>query len=108
MEPWEIVEFNPVDDKGRQIKVRVAFHYIGDMEIELVQCVEGRIFHSHFLDVWGEGVHHIGFHVDDVEATVKHLVAKGAKILLHDPGKFVYLDAGGPGGAIFEFYRKRK
>ena len=30
----------------------------------------------------------------------------GAKLLIHDPGKFAYLDGGGPGGAIFELMKR--
>ncbi len=60
------------------------------------------VFQSKFLDKWGEGVHHIGFYVDDVDAEVDQLVKAGANLLIHDPGRFAYVDAGGPGGAIFE------
>ncbi len=74
--------------------------------MSLFNAHEGRIFQSRFLDTWGEGLHHVGFYVDDVDAVVKELTGKGAKLLIHDPGNFAYLDAGGPGGAIFEFMRK--
>lgn len=58
--PWRFMENAGKDVKGRPWKIRMAFAYVGPMEIELVQCVEGRIFQSKFLDKWGEGVHHIG------------------------------------------------
>ena len=45
----------------------MAFAYVGPLQIEFVQCTEGRIFQSRFLDVWGEGVHHIGCYVDEME-----------------------------------------
>lgn len=106
MGPWTFQENGGMDVKGRPWKIRMAFTYTGSMQVELVQCVAGRIFQSRFLDTWGEGLHHLGFYVDDVDATVKHLVSKGAKLLIHDPGNFAYLDAGGPGGAIFEFMRR--
>ncbi len=104
--PWTYAENGGVDVKGRPWKVRMAFTYVGPMQVELVQCTEGRIFQSRFLDTWGEGVHHIGFYVDDVDAEVQNLVAQGARLLIHDPGRFAYLDAGGVGGAIFELMRK--
>jgi len=85
----------------------MAFANVGPMEVELVQCTEGRIFQSKFLDKWGEGVHHIGFYVDDVDADVAELVKEGANVLIHDPGRFAYVDAGGPGGAIFELMSMR-
>ncbi len=104
--PWSYAENGGVDAKGRPWKVRMAFTYVGPVQVELVQCTEGRIFQSRFLDTWGEGVHHIGFYVDDVDAEAQNLVAQGARLLIHDPGRFAYLDAGGVGGAIFELMRK--
>jgi methylmalonyl-CoA/ethylmalonyl-CoA epimerase len=104
--PWTFRENSGVDAKGRPWKARLAFAHVGPVEVELVQCIEGRIFQSRFLDTWGEGIHHIGFYVDDVEAELKKLVAQGAKVFVHDPGRFAYLDAGGVGGAIFELIQR--
>lgn len=106
MGPWTFRESGGKDAKGRPWKIRMAFTYIGPVQIELVQCTEGRIFQSKFLDKWGEGVHHLGFYVEDVDLEAKQLIEKGAKLLIQDPGNFAYLDAGGPGGAIFELMRK--
>jgi catechol 2,3-dioxygenase-like lactoylglutathione lyase family enzyme len=104
--PWTYRENGGTDVKGRPWKIRMAFAYVGPMEVELVQCVEGRIFQSKFLDKWGEGIHHIGFFVDDVDTEVAALTKDGANLLIHDPGRFAYLDAGGPGGAIFELMQR--
>jgi len=104
--PWTFKENGGTDGKGRPWKIRMAFSYVGPVEIELVQCLEGRIFQSKFMDKWGEGVHHLGFCVDDVDAEVNKLVEEGAKLLIHVPGKFAYLDGGGPGGAIFELMKR--
>ena len=106
--PWTFRENGGTDAKGRPWKIRMAFANLGPLHIELVQCTEGRILQSRFLDNWGEGVHHIGFYVDDVDAEAENLVAQGAKILIRDPGRFAYLDASGPdtGGAIFELMKR--
>jgi methylmalonyl-CoA/ethylmalonyl-CoA epimerase len=104
--PWTYSENGGLDAKGRPWKIRMAFTYVGPLQIELVQCTEGRIFQSRFLDTWGEGVHHIGWYVDDVDEVVKSLTPQGVKVFVHDPGKFAYLDGGGVGGAIFELMKK--
>jgi methylmalonyl-CoA/ethylmalonyl-CoA epimerase len=104
--PWTFTENGGVDAKGRPWKIRMAFTYVGPLQIELVQCIEGRIFQSRFLDTWGEGVHHIGWYVGDVDKTVAGLAAQGVKVFVHDPGRFAYLDAGGAGGAIFELMQR--
>ena len=104
--PWTFGKHSGIGAKGRPWKIRLAWAYIGPVQIELVQPVEGRIVHSRFLDTWGEGLHHIGFHVDDVDGEVANLVAQGAKLIMHEPGRVAYLDAGGPGGAIFELEKR--
>ena len=104
--PWTFSENGGTDAKGRPWKIRMAFAYLGPVQIELVQCTEGRIFQSRFLDTWGEGLHHIGFYVDDVDGEAKNLVEQGCRLFIHDPGNFAYLDAGGPGGAIFELMKR--
>jgi methylmalonyl-CoA/ethylmalonyl-CoA epimerase len=104
--PWTFKENGGIDAKGRPWRIRMAFTHVGPLEIELVQCIEGRIFQSRFLDVWGEGVHHIGCYVDNVDEQVKRLASQGVKLFVHDPGRFAYLDAGGAGGAIFELMQK--
>ncbi len=105
--PWTYKENGGLDAKGRPWKIRMAFAYLDNVEIELVQCTEGRIFQSRFMDTWGEGIHHIGFHVQDVDKDVKSLVEQGVRLFVHDPGKFAYLDAGGAGGAVFELIQKQ-
>jgi len=82
MGPWTFRENDGIDVKGRPWRVRMAFTQVGPLEVELVQCIEGRIFQSRFLDVWGEGVHHIGWRVDNVDEEVKNLVSQGAKLLI--------------------------
>lgn len=104
--PWTYAENGGADAKGRPWKIRMAFTYVGPLQIELVECLEGRIFQSKFLDTWGEGVHHIGWYVNDVEEAVSTLKQQGAKVFVHDPGRFAYLDAAGAGGAIFELMKK--
>ncbi len=105
--PWTFSETSGTDAKGRPWKAKMAFTYLGPVQIELVQPAEGRIFQSRFIDTWGEGLHHLGFYVDDLDGEVSNLVSQGAKILIQTPGRFAYLDSGEPGGAIFELMQRR-
>ena len=104
--PWTFRDIGGTDAKGRSWKARLAFAYLGPLEIELVQPVEGRIFQSRFLDTFGEGLHHLGFYVDDVDGEASNLMAQGANLLMTDPGNFAYVDSGGHGGVIFELIKK--
>lgn len=104
---WTFRDIGGIDAKGRSWKARLAFANIGPLQIELIQPLEGRIIQSRFLETFGDGVHHLGFYVDDVDAEVANLQAQGAKILVTDPGNFAYfVDSSGPGGVIFELIRR--
>ena len=106
--PWAFITSAGVTDaEGNPIEVKFAFAYLGDLEIELIQVVKGKILHSEFLETHGEGLHHLGFFVDDVDGEAANRVAQGAKIIMQKPGEWIYLDCSGPGGVIFELMRKR-
>jgi len=100
--PWTFREMG-----GGSVKLRVGVGYLGPIRIDLIQPVEGKVLHSEFLEEHGEGLHHLGFYVDDVDAAAASLVAEGAKVLINNPGNFVYLETGGPGGVIFELMSER-
>ena len=104
--PWIFRDFSTSDAEGRPVKGKLAFARIGTVQLELIQPVEGLPFYSEFLDRHGEGLHHLGFFVDDLEGEVNNLLAQGAGILSSGPGIYAYLDTGSPGGIIFELIRK--
>lgn len=104
--PWSYREMGGKDAKGRDFKVKLAFASLAGVQLELIEPVEGRIFHSAFLEEHGEGLHHLGFYVDDVDAEAANLVKQGATILNTMPGRFAYLGTGGPGGVIFEVIKR--
>jgi len=104
--PWTFRDLSFKDAEGRPLKARLAFASLGSVQLELIQPVEGRIFHSEFLDKHGEGLHHLGFFVDDFEGEVNNLLAQGAKVLSSGPGSYAYFDTGGPGGVIYELINK--
>jgi methylmalonyl-CoA/ethylmalonyl-CoA epimerase len=66
-------------------KTRVGFLKIGESNIELVQPSEPDSPLVKFLETKGQGIHHICFEVDDVEAEVKALLEKGAKLIDQKP-----------------------
>jgi len=62
-------------------KTRAGFFKIGEMNIELVQPSEPDSPLIKFLKNKGQGIHHICFKVDDVEAEVKAFLEKGATMV---------------------------
>ena len=66
-------------------KVNTAFFKSGDTKIELLESSheEGTI--ARYIEKKGEGIHHIAFHVDDIEAEMKRLQAEGFVLLSDQP-----------------------
>jgi len=106
--PWDIREVGApnVWDRGeeKQIKARLAFATVGQVEIELIQILEGDSLHLEFLREHGEGLHHLGFFVKDFAAKLEQAKAMGFEVLQVDPfgQAYAYLDTRQPGGIIFE------
>jgi len=106
--PWDIREVGApnVWDRGeeKQIKARLAFTDLGQVEIELIQILEGDSLHLAFLREHGEGLHHLGFFVKDFAAKLEQAKAMGFEVLQVDPfgQAYAYLDTRQPGGIIFE------
>ena len=100
--PWSNVDIGGTDAKGRPWKAREYHAKVGDVTIELIQPIEGRIVQSRFLDTVGPGLHHVAFAVDDVEKTMAELQENGAELLVHSPGSFAYLKTGAPDGCVVE------
>jgi methylmalonyl-CoA epimerase len=66
-------------------KTKVGFFKIGESNIELVQPSEPDSPLVKFLETKGQGIHHICFEVDDVEAEVKAYLEKGATMINQKP-----------------------
>lgn len=68
-------------------QVITSFFKVGDNKIELLQSSnpEGTI--ARFIEKRGEGIHHVAFDVDDIEAEMARLKAAGFVLLNETPKK---------------------
>ena len=106
--PWLTVTTEGIDSAGNGLQVKRSYALSGDVEVELIQVLEGETPHRQFLETHGEGLHHVGFFVDDLERDATNLVAHGARAVMETPGESIFLESGGPGGAIFELVNRRE
>ena len=51
-------------------RAKLAFFNLDNIQIELIEPIGGPSTWREFLDTRGEGVHHIAFHVDDMQQQV--------------------------------------
>ncbi len=68
-------------------KVNTAFFRTGESKIELLEGTAPESPISKFIDKKGEGIHHIAFEVENIEAEMKRLAALGFEVLNEVPKK---------------------
>ena len=100
--PWvdypplvEYTKLNVADEKGF-FATRFVYTHIGNLQLQLAQPGEGKSQYKDFLETKGEGVFHIGFEVDDIDAVENQLTENDMKVLASgrrdDGSGFSYLD----------------
>ena len=65
--------------------VETAFFQTGESKIELLEASRPDSPIARFIEKKGEGIHHIAFEVEDIEAEMKRLVALGFELLADEP-----------------------
>ena len=89
---------------------RVAFIPVGDSEVELVQPTSTDSGLAAYLEKRGEGMHHLCFEVDDIDAKLAELKEKGVRLINETaevlPGrKMAFLHPKAGNGVLIELYR---
>jgi len=91
-------------------KGKRAFFFMGPIQIELIELVDGKTIHEDFLKEKGEGLHHLGFRVDNIKEVKKRAEEAGFKVIQgftrQDNTGFAYLDSDKIGGVLFEISEK--
>ena len=65
--------------------VSTAFFQVGESKIELLEATKESSPIAKFVDKKGQGIHHIAFEVDNIEAEMKRLSALGFELLNETP-----------------------
>lgn len=80
-----------------------------DLDLEIIETEGDNEVHQRFLRERGEGIEHVAFEVDDLEASIAAFEAAGFPLILArqegKPGS-VYMDTTSVGGTITELIRK--
>jgi methylmalonyl-CoA epimerase len=95
-------------------QVRIAFLPMGGpggSEIELIEPLTPDSSLSRFLEKRGEGLHHICLEVDDIDAALAEMQARGAAVLDQHPrvaaeGRAIFLHPKGTHGVLLELIEK--
>ncbi|UCC33518.1 MAG: methylmalonyl-CoA epimerase [Candidatus Bathyarchaeota archaeon] len=66
-------------------KVKIAFLHAGETQIELLEPTEEEGAVARFIEKRGEGVHHLAFAVDDIEAALQKIRDQGIAVVNEKP-----------------------
>jgi methylmalonyl-CoA epimerase len=97
-------------------KVKVAFLPLpeGGGEVELVQPTAEDCGIARYLAKRGEGMHHICFEVDDIEAAVAEMASSGLQAIEEKPRsgsqgqKYIFIHPKTAHGVLIELYERPK
>ena len=92
---------------GRTVdtKIKTAFAKSGDIQIELIQPLDGDNPYMEWLAWRGDGIHHLGFKVDDMEQAKAEFARKGMQPFFSCDlvvMQFAYYDTAEYGGLALE------
>jgi catechol 2,3-dioxygenase-like lactoylglutathione lyase family enzyme len=96
--------------RGRSVDMqfKIALTYSGETQLELCQHISGETCYKEFLEKRGEGLHHLGFFMDDkqkFDQALADLTAQGYPVLMSgrvNELRFVYLDTEAAIGSVME------
>ncbi len=94
--------------------VLTSFFKIGESKIELLEATSPDSPIASFIEKKGEGMHHIAFDVEDIEAEMKRLAAEGFHLLNETPKKgadnklVCFLHPKGTSGVLIELCQSIK
>jgi catechol 2,3-dioxygenase-like lactoylglutathione lyase family enzyme len=86
-----------------QIDLRSA--EVGQLQFEVIQPLEGETSVKQFLEKRGEGIHHLGFLVDDLDRETAKMAEEGFKITQSGETpevRWAYFDTDLVGGVLIE------
>lgn len=89
-------------------RVRVAFFRVGDVRLELLEPTDAEGPVAKFIDKRGEGIHHVAYTVENIEARLAELQAGGLRLIDASPRpgahrmQIAFLHPASTGGVLTE------
>ena len=93
-------------------RTKVAFMPVGSSDVELVEPQDAESWLGKFLAKRGEGIHHICFEVDDIEAALTRLKEHGAQLIDETPRtnssgmQLAFIHPKSAHGVLIELYQR--
>ena len=108
---FPIIEFDEITYHGKPAKGywEMAFARIGEYELELSCPIESPSIYEDFLQEHGEGMHHFGFEITELDSYIERAERLGFPVMMSGrtlSGGFAHLDTRKLGGTILELIER--
>ena len=97
------------------LRMHMGWSRFGSVSLEILQHTKGRSIYKDYLEKYGEGFHHIGLRVKDMDEAVKLFKKRGVEVSQDGAwgkteveGKFAYLETDPIGGLTLEILWSKK
>ena len=114
--PWAVYTLSPdwirdmtVHGKEQGYVYKLALCNVGPVLYELMESVRGPNIYEEFLNEHGEGVHHLGYLVEDIDAEISNMETRGFAMVQSgrgfgtaNDGAYAYFDTERACGCILE------
>jgi methylmalonyl-CoA/ethylmalonyl-CoA epimerase len=114
--PWVVYTLSPdwirdMTFRGTQqgYVYKLALCNVGPVLYELIESVQGPNHYEEFLNERGEGVHHLGYFVEDIDAEISKMESRGFSLLqsgrgfgTKDDGAYAQFDTERACGCVLE------
>jgi methylmalonyl-CoA/ethylmalonyl-CoA epimerase len=114
--PWAVYTLSPdwirdmtVHGKEQGYVYKLALCNVGPVLYELMESVRGPNIYEEFLNEHGEGVHHLGYLVEDIDAEISNMETRGFAMVQSgrgfgtaNDGAYAYFDTENACGCILE------
>lgn len=93
--------------------VATMFFQIGDSKIELLEATNPESPIAKFIEKKGEGIHHIAYDVNDIEAELERLLSEGFQLIHKTPKdgadnkRIAFLHPKSTGGVLVELCQEK-
>ena len=94
-----------------QPRANLAFAQLGSVELELIEPGEGENIYWEFLRAKGEGVHHFGLFVSDIDRELAKFRERGIEVLQSGntpDARYAYMDTESLAGIILELLQRKQ
>jgi methylmalonyl-CoA/ethylmalonyl-CoA epimerase len=106
---YEMLGISPAGvEEGAEQKLKVCFFPVGDSEIELLESTDPSGPIARYIEKNGEGIQHMALRVDNLEAALAELKAKGVRLIDEKPrygaggAKIAFVHPKATGGILLE------